>query len=160
LDSTFSIAIKGFEHRIEIRQAEKEDIETLALNEQNASGHPWSKRDLLSSFEGGHQIYCAISGGEILAHCVLSQVFDELEVLIFTVAKTWQGRGLGFAFLGSIIESHPNARFFLEVRESNSAAIGLYEKLLFAGQGRRKAYYRDTLEDALLMVREAKNASV
>jgi ribosomal-protein-alanine N-acetyltransferase len=42
-------------------------------------------------------------------------------------------------------------RVFLEVRESNLAAIKLYEKAGFASTGKRKAYYRDPDEDARLL---------
>jgi ribosomal-protein-alanine N-acetyltransferase len=43
--------------------------------------------------------------------------------------------------------------FTLEVRPSNEAAIGLYEKLGFAVMGRRKQYYEDNGEDALILWR-------
>ena len=43
---------------------------------------------------------------------------------------------------------------FLEVRESNTAARGLYEKLAFHQTGRRKSYYCAPLEDAILYFKD------
>jgi len=44
-------------------------------------------------------------------------------------------------------------KLFLEVREGNQAGIQLYESAGFRTFSRRKAYYRDPVEDALLMER-------
>jgi ribosomal-protein-alanine N-acetyltransferase len=50
------------------------------------------------------------------------------------------------------IDSH-TARFTLEVRESNYAAIELYERYGFRAAGRRRRYYQDNGEDAVVMWR-------
>ena len=71
------------------------------------------------------------------------------------VAATHRRRGFGTNLLTSLIASAGQrnvGRIFLEVRDSNMAARLLYEKLGFQLNGRRKAYYRDPQEDALIFV--------
>jgi len=69
------------------------------------------------------------------------------------VAPTSRRQGLGRRLLHALLagarETNSHS-VFLEVRESNGAARSLYEKAGFAQTGRRKAYYKDPAEDALL----------
>ena len=48
----------------------------------------------------------------------------------------------------------PNEQYTLEVRASNDGAMRLYERLGFRAAGRRRAYYHDNREDALIMWRD------
>ena len=59
------------------------------------------------------------------------------------------------ALLEGLIErlNDERARFTLEVRESNVAAIALYERYGFRAAGRRRRYYQDNGEDAVIMWR-------
>jgi ribosomal-protein-alanine N-acetyltransferase len=127
--------------------------------ESAASIHGWSREDIAHSIDH-HMCFCAKAFGTVIAHCVLSRVADEVELLIFTVAKDWQGKGIGGQFLAAVLTEYSDAKFLLEVRETNAAAMSLYKKLGFIEQGRRKAYYCDTQEDAILFSRQAKSASV
>jgi [ribosomal protein S18]-alanine N-acetyltransferase len=54
------------------------------------------------------------------------------------------------AFL-DLVREHGGKQVFLEVRESNHAARALYEKWAFVESGRRKMYYHDPPEDALVL---------
>jgi ribosomal-protein-alanine acetyltransferase len=78
---------------------------------------------------------------------------DEGEILNLAVSASWRRQGQGQALLNHLFQAfrhHSVNRVFLEVRESNSAAIAFYEKLGFRLTGRRPSYYRDPVETALL----------
>jgi ribosomal-protein-alanine N-acetyltransferase len=79
---------------------------------------------------------------------------DESHISIIAVSPTWRGQGLGELLLLQLL-FHALAAgaslATLEVRESNEVAQALYRKYQFAVVGRRKGYYKDTGEDALLM---------
>lgn len=80
----------------------------------------------------------------------------DTEILRLVVRGNCRRQGLGLMLLGFLLERLRQAggrRCFLEFRESNGAARGLYEKSGFILTGRRKNYYRSPAEDALLMVR-------
>lgn len=73
----------------------------------------------------------------------------ESELLQVEVAEAYRRRGLGRALLAEALRG----TVFLEVRESNSTAIALYSTLGFLATGRRKDYYSEPREDALVMER-------
>lgn len=76
----------------------------------------------------------------------------ELEFLI--VAPEARGRGLGAHLLKmwqGWAAGKGAEQIFLEVRASNLPALRLYERIGFREQGRRRAYYADPVEDAVLM---------
>ena len=79
---------------------------------------------------------------------------DEAHVVSVGVGTAYRGCGIGELLLMSAIEqalARRAAVVTLEVRPSNSAAIKLYGKYGFTEQGRRKGYYSDNREDALIM---------
>ena len=81
---------------------------------------------------------------------------DEANLMNIAIAPAWQGRGLGeHLLLATLAEMHARGAAFctLEVRVSNARAQGLYHKVGFTVTGRRKRYYQDNGEDALLMAR-------
>lgn len=70
------------------------------------------------------------------------------------VAETWQRRGIGGRLLAAGMlwcRAHAARSVFLEVRETNQAAIALYERAGFLVVGRRPGYYGDPAEAALQM---------
>ncbi|MHB1957845.1 MAG: GNAT family N-acetyltransferase [Acidobacteriaceae bacterium] len=70
------------------------------------------------------------------------------------VATPWQRQGIGRRLLAAGLlwcRAHAAARVFLEVRESNRAAIALYERAGFSAVGTRPGYYREPAEDGLQM---------
>jgi [ribosomal protein S18]-alanine N-acetyltransferase len=79
---------------------------------------------------------------------------EEVEILDLAVRRDHRRRGFASYLLQSFLDhiSHSAVRgIFLEVRESNSAAIALYKKFAFEITGRRPNYYRNPEESALLM---------
>jgi ribosomal-protein-alanine N-acetyltransferase len=75
----------------------------------------------------------------------------ELEniVVAHEVRRTGIGKNLMDTLLGEARQTNSDT-ILLEVRESNTAARRLYEKLGFKETGRRKAYYTNPREDAVL----------
>ena len=94
--------------------------------------------------------------GTVLGYGEVRAVLDEGTLEKIAVAPAFRRQGVAEAILGAYIrfgQAHL-AFLTLEVRESNAPAIALYEKLGFQTVGRRKNYYREEHEDALLMTVE------
>ena len=96
-----------------------------------------------------------------MGHCVFTVIENEAELLNFCLAPGHQGRGLAREFLEQVLADmtvRGGASIFLEVRESNAAAICLYQGCGFYEIGRRKGYYlvEQGKEDALLLKRPAR----
>jgi ribosomal-protein-alanine N-acetyltransferase len=82
---------------------------------------------------------------------------DEAEVLDVAVDPVARGRGIGRALLADALRGLGKGgarRAYLEVRESNTVALRLYESLGFRRVGRRRGYYRQPAEDALVLARD------
>jgi ribosomal-protein-alanine N-acetyltransferase len=77
----------------------------------------------------------------------------EWEIENIAVAGPARRRGLGTRLLGELLDQARDRgadAVFLEVRESNRAARALYEKWAFLESGRRRGYYKDQEEDAIV----------
>lgn len=99
----------------------------------------------------------ARSGGELLGFGVVRLLAGEAHVMTLAVAPPARGRGIGRALVAALRAAAIalGARTLtLEVREHNAAAIRLYRAAGLREVGRRRRYYRDTGEDALLMTAE------
>jgi ribosomal-protein-alanine N-acetyltransferase len=87
-------------------------------------------------------------------------VVDEAHISTIAVHPEWRGRGVGehllVHLLGQALDLGAVAAT-LEVRVSNTAAQNLYRKYGFEQVGRRRRYYRDNGEDALLMTAAMRN---
>lgn len=93
------------------------------------------------------------SASEITGFLVARLVEHEWELENVTVAPTSRRTGLGKRLLESLlseVRETNGTSVFLEVRESNTSARGLYEKMGFEQTGRRRAYYSNPQEDAVL----------
>lgn len=80
-------------------------------------------------------------------------VTEEGELLNLAISVSSRRQGQGQALVNQLFQSfrdHSVVKVFLEVRESNSAAIAFYGKLGFRLSGRRQSYYREPVETALL----------
>lgn len=94
--------------------------------------------------------------GTVLGYGVVSVVLDEGCLEKIAVDPAARRQGVAEAILRAFLRFGAVHLAFLtlEVRASNEAAIRLYEKLGFQEVGRRKNYYSDIREDAILMTRE------
>jgi len=96
------------------------------------------------------------AGPEVQGFACAMGAADEAELQSIAVAGDRRGRGIGSALLDNLFAwAHAQGyrAIHLEVREGNSAARELYRRRGFLETGRRAGYYRDNLEDALLMTK-------
>lgn len=90
---------------------------------------------------------------KILGFLVAQHIAPDWELENMVVTPELQRAGIGHRLLVALIETAKQTSseaVFLEVRESNVAARGLYENCGFRQTGRRKSYYSNPLEDAIL----------
>lgn len=118
----------------------------------------WSEASLKEVLEwkGALAIASEVEG-KLRGFLIARQAADEAEILNLAVTLESRRSGVGGALLSSALESF-RARgitcVFLEVRESNTAAIVFYAKHGFSKSGRREDYYHDPRESALVMQRK------
>ncbi len=93
----------------------------------------------------------AQENGKIVGFLVTRQIAPgESEILNLAVDAGYRRRGIAGRLVREAIARAPGT-WFLEVRESNMAAIGFYESLGFEACGRRQNYYNDPTEAAIVM---------
>jgi ribosomal-protein-alanine N-acetyltransferase len=95
--------------------------------------------------------------GEVVGFAGLWLMFDEAHVVSVAVAPAFQGHGLGRLLVHGLIDvarKHQMSVATLECRESNAVARSLYRAYGFYEVGRRKRYYADNREDAIIMTTE------
>jgi [ribosomal protein S18]-alanine N-acetyltransferase len=91
--------------------------------------------------------------GQVMGFIVGRAVAGEWEIENVAISGSARRRGLGSHLLGeflNLVRARGGREIFLEVRESNRAARELYEKWAFEEAGRRKDYYQNPTEDALV----------
>jgi ribosomal-protein-alanine N-acetyltransferase len=83
------------------------------------------------------------------------RVFDELHLLQLAAHPKYRRIGVCTKLLNHALEKEQRLNHvLLEVRETNKAAIAFYKKMGFYKVGRRRRYYADTGEDALVLAKE------
>jgi ribosomal-protein-alanine N-acetyltransferase len=146
---------------IVIRLAAEDDIPQILEIGNEAISPSWSYNMFFDEFrKGDSRFFVAVNGiGEpsprILGFAVFRQVGDDGELLQIAVDKKARRSGVGDLLAAQVLAHAEKNRLesvFLEVRPSNTAAVGLYEKHGFKAVRVRKAYYDNPVEDALIMV--------
>jgi [ribosomal protein S18]-alanine N-acetyltransferase len=128
------------------------EIEALSFS------NPWPDSTFLGEVQNkGISFPMVIVGpedGRVVGYVMYWLIRDEVQINNFAVHPEFRGRGLGEAALRLVlseVREKGAALATLEVRVSNAAALGLYEKLGFKELGTRKAYYTNPVEDAYVM---------
>ena len=140
-----------------IRLMQERDLESVAAIERLVQTYPWSKQQFQESL-ASYQCTVYEQANQVVGFCILQPVLDEANLLLMAIHPSQQGKGLGYALLDDSIQQLKNnpIQIFLEVRESNSAAIRLYEKTGFHQIDLRKNYYPNSdgsREHAVIMVK-------
>ena len=142
-----------------IRQLTRDDVLDVADLEASITAFPWPASQFYQALDQQNLALVLVDDGDCQGFAIFSQVLDELTLLNIGVGRQKQGQGWGRKLLLSGLERsiQRDARVcYLEVRQSNQAAIGLYRSLGFSVTGIRKNYYPadSGREDAFLMSRD------
>lgn len=133
------------------------DVAQVAAIERSVQYHPWTAKQFEEAVTAYH-VMVMEQDNQVIAFCILQPVLDEANLLLMATHPDFQGRGYAFTLLNHAIDTLPNSpvQIFLEVRESNVAAIRLYEKTGFHQIDVRKNYYplpNGAKENAMIMVK-------
>lgn len=130
-------------------------LRECAVLERGCISEPWSFESFLSEAQkpGGIVLAAVSETGEVCGLVTGCCILDEAEITNVAVVPECRRSGIGGMLLEAFFAEVGGASVFLEVRESNVAAIGLYRKFGFAQIGVRKRFYNNPVEDAVLMVR-------
>jgi ribosomal-protein-alanine N-acetyltransferase len=124
----------------------------LAIEQQAQAAAHWT-RDQYNQLVSSGVVLVAEEAGQLYGFVCAQAVAGEWEIQNVVVATGFLRRGIADELMRALIQRAKNAAesaILLEVRESNRAARGLYEKQGFREVGRRPAYYKDPAEDAIL----------
>jgi len=132
---------------VKIRAATGDDLPAIAAIQGSSPGaSQWQTESYLD-----HDCLVAVAGGRVVGFLVTRATApDEGEILNIAVEPTFRRSGIGRMLMETLLASARKA-WFLEVRESNYAAINLYKTLGFSPSGRRENYYHDPVEAAIVM---------
>jgi [ribosomal protein S18]-alanine N-acetyltransferase len=141
---------------LSIERMRAEDLDEVLAIERLSFSMPWSRGAFLYEIEQNRVARCWVVRdiGRIIGYLCLWEVADELHITNVAVDPGWRRRGIARTMLGGVLEDARRRRLqlvVLEVRPSNREALPLYESLGFRVVGRRRGYYYDTGEDALVM---------
>ena len=138
---------------IEIRNACQGDIDFIASLEKECFSLPQSHGDFEAMVgDNTKALLVALADGELAGYIGAYTVCRESDVMTVAVAPSFRKEGIGKMLVTALFEHlcGESDAVFLEVRQSNSAAIKLYTSLGFENVGVRKNYYKLPTEDALL----------
>ena len=133
-----------------------QDLDEVVAIERASFGMPWSRGAFLYEIEQNRVARCWVlrDGDRVVAYLCLWEIGDELHVTNIAVHPGLRRRGLARQLLTAILDDGRNRHLrsvTLEVRPTNEEARTLYESFGFRVVGRRRGYYYDTGEDALIM---------
>ena len=138
-----------------IRPMVPDDLEGILEVEHKSFSMPWTRGMFEAELTNPNAFYLVlVIAGKICGYAGLWKILDEGHITNVAVHPDYRRTGHGRLLLDSLISHAKSCRITaltLEVRAGNRAAISLYESFGFRSAGRRRRYYTDNNEDALIM---------
>ena len=135
-------------------------VDQIAQLEKLCFSDPWSVNSIASELDNKLSFWLVATEEDRVTGYIGSQtVMDETDMMNVAVHPDYRRKGIAEALVNGLVEALKRKEsrcLTLEVRASNVPAIALYEKLGFSEIGRRKNYYRNPREDALILRKEWK----
>jgi ribosomal-protein-alanine N-acetyltransferase len=141
---------------LDIRRLTYADLPQVVAIERRAFPTPWSLAMFVLELSKPSGIcLAALLEDRLVGYLVCSRYDTVWHVMNIAVDVGLLRQGIASTLLERLFDlaDKPNEQYTLEVRTSNESAIRLYEKFGFRAAGRRRAYYHDNREDALIMWR-------
>lgn len=136
----------------------QDDLDDVLRIERASFEQPYSREIIEQELKiPAAQVWVVLHRGKIVAYIDFWVVKDEMELVSIAVSPRYKRKGVGDFMMHRMCRfaDQHRARFiYLDVRQSNSAAQGLYEKFGFQKVGLRRRYYTDNREDAIIMKKE------
>ena len=139
-----------------IRKMTPEDIPAVIDLDQKSFSLPWPERSFRFEVMENPASHCWVAelDGKVVGMIVVWLIVDEAHVATIAAHPDFRRQGVAKRLLAyalrQLIDEGAHSSF-LEVRESNLAAQEMYRKFGYEEAGRRRRYYRDNDEDAILM---------
>ena len=139
-----------------IRKMTLDDLEQVVAIDQVSFSLPWPQRSFRFELTDNETSRCWVVDldGRVIAMIVSWLILDELHIATIATHPEFRGQGIGRQLLLHALKAAKTEgaiKSFLEVREGNLVAQEMYTKFGFVEDGRRKEYYKDNNEDAILM---------
>jgi ribosomal-protein-alanine N-acetyltransferase len=139
-----------------VRRMAEADLSAVQQIDRESFSLPWPERAFHFELVGNPASRCWVAemDGQIVGMLVVWMIVDEAHIATIAAHPDYRRRGIARQLLVHAMDEATQAgavRAFLEVRAGNEAAKAMYHKLGFAEDGRRKRYYKDNGEDAILM---------
>ena len=142
---------------MEIVRLQKEHCEILAELEKLCFSRPWSQKAIEDEVNNPNAFFVtAVDEEKILGYGGMHCTHQESYIDNIAVFGHQRKKGVGTAIVKALVQEaqRRGAEYIsLEVRPSNRPAVGLYTKLGFMEEGRRRNFYSDPTEDALILTR-------
>ncbi|MGA3281612.1 MAG: ribosomal protein S18-alanine N-acetyltransferase [Smithella sp.] len=150
--------------QVTIDLMDKADLPEIMAIERESFASPWTAGMFAKEIDSAHSMcLCVRINSEdksiVGAYIIFWLVADEAHLHNLAVKKEYRSQGLAFGLMeamNQIAGVNKITSQTLEVRESNTEAIKLYQKCGFVVKGVRPLYYTDTCEDALIMWADVK----
>lgn len=138
---------------MEIKQLDVSYKKALADIDKICMHVPWTEGMFENELSNDATCYVGVFVNDTLAgYGGMWLVCDEAQITNIAVMPEFRKQGIGNTIINELISRATNASVMtLEVRESNTPAIKLYEKNGFSADGLRKNYYKNPTENAVLM---------
>ena len=142
--------------KVQINDAREELLPQIQKIEQQSFSVPWTDAMLRMQLQPDSHVFLTAEteNGAVVGYVGMLYVLDEGYISNVAVRPDCRRQGVAEALL-TALEARGRALMLsfltLEVRESNAAAVALYEKRGYRAVGRRKNYYEKPTEDAVLM---------
>lgn len=147
--------------KFKLRRMRRSDIDQVHALEESIFPTPWTRKSYEFELERNPaseqwviEAWAEHNEWIVIAYSVCWQLGDELHIANLAVAPKFRRRGLGRRLLHHVLVRAAERGMksaTLEVRSGNQAARALYTSFGFEVVGRRKRYYSNNHEDALLM---------
>lgn len=139
-----------------IRPAQDKDMPAIGELEKSClpPGDVWSEALLSNMFSNSYdKIYVLEEDGAVRGYVNTRDIGGDVDMMSICVDPNYQHCGYASILMERIL-ADPYKQIILEVRESNTPAINLYEKYGFEKYARRTEYYSNPVEDAIIMIKK------